>query len=47
MKKRNIAVIGGSAESLSVLKELVGALSADFPSGRTIFRNGDKKGGRC
>jgi hypothetical protein len=47
MKKRNIAVIGGSAESLSVLKELVGELPADFPSGRTIFRNGDKEGGGC
>ncbi|HEX8198595.1 MAG TPA: hypothetical protein VF571_20545 [Pyrinomonadaceae bacterium] len=46
MKKRNIAVIGDSAESLSVLKELFGELQADFPSGRTFFRNGDKKGGR-
>jgi hypothetical protein len=43
MKKRNIAVIGDSAESLSVLKELLGELQTDFPSGRTLFRNGDKK----
>jgi hypothetical protein len=43
MKKRNIAVIGDSAKSLSVLKELFGELQADFPSGRAIFRNGDKK----
>ncbi|HEX9929978.1 MAG TPA: hypothetical protein VGB02_15710 [Pyrinomonadaceae bacterium] len=47
MEKRNIAVIGGSAESLSVLKELVGELPADFSSRRTIFRNGDKEDGRC
>jgi hypothetical protein len=40
MKKRDIAVIGCSAENLSVLKELAGELPANFQRAAQIFRNG-------